>query len=195
MIDGVDIPVFVVEFGAPHRPARPKSGVGYVVSTITAQAAARAGRTTVDLFTPDGSPRPGRQRADHRRSRTGEGRCVMHEIIPTARRFWRQPLRSGTRCASVAPNRRLATRSVGHARRRCLYRQRQRRVLPRPLRRADLRPGGSGVIRVSRDDGDRNAGDWWDLVEAACLPGGCASSLARDWMPSVSRRRSRTSAG
>jgi len=27
------------------------------------------------------------------------------------------------------------------------------------------------VIRVSRDDGDRNAGDWWDLVEAACLPG------------------------
>lgn len=27
------------------------------------------------------------------------------------------------------------------------------------------------MIRVSRDDGDRNAGDWWDLVEAACLPG------------------------
>ena len=55
-LDGVDIPVFVVEFGAPIGLPAPKSGVGYVVSTITAQAAARAGRTTVDLFTPDGTP-------------------------------------------------------------------------------------------------------------------------------------------
>ena len=56
VIDGVDIPVFVVEFGAPIGLPAPKSGVGYVVSTITAQAAARAGRTTVDLFPPDGTP-------------------------------------------------------------------------------------------------------------------------------------------
>ena len=52
VIDGVDIPVFEFAVGLPA----PKSGVGYVVSTITAQAAARAGRTTVDLFTPDGTP-------------------------------------------------------------------------------------------------------------------------------------------
>lgn len=56
IVAGVEIPVVVVEFGAPIDLPDPADGVQLIVSTITAQSAAQAGRTTADLLTPDGAP-------------------------------------------------------------------------------------------------------------------------------------------
>ena len=49
--NGVEIPVFnPVQYGEPQNLPEPQEGVFLVVSALTAQAAARHGRTTSDLL-------------------------------------------------------------------------------------------------------------------------------------------------
>lgn len=48
--DGLSVPVVRTEYGQPVGLPEPEKGVFYVVSALTAQAAARAGRTTSDLL-------------------------------------------------------------------------------------------------------------------------------------------------
>ena len=49
-VEGHAVPVFRMEYGAPTDLPEPQVGVCIVVSALTAQAAARAGRTTSDLL-------------------------------------------------------------------------------------------------------------------------------------------------
>lgn len=44
------LPVFVNTYGAPVNLPAPESGKAYIVSALTAQAAAQSGRTTADLY-------------------------------------------------------------------------------------------------------------------------------------------------
>lgn len=49
-VNGRSVSVFRMEYGAPTALPEPQEGVLLVVSALTAQAAARSGRTTSDLL-------------------------------------------------------------------------------------------------------------------------------------------------